>query len=180
MPFAEGGIRGVARRALACISLRLVLMMKKMGNYSHYLFDQRDTVLRVVLVYEDLCTGLRAKRALERLPGDFMMSAGFQQRLWRTDLLRIAVLNEQAAREASQADVVMISLHGTGGMLAEIRDLLGRWLAYKQERPYGLGVLLDREAMICERKGPVLEHLQEVAKRGGADLFCGYDDRERV
>jgi hypothetical protein len=150
-----------------------------MGHYSRYLFDQRDTVLRVVMVYEDLCTGLRAKRALDRLPGDFMMSAGFQQRLWRTDLLRIPVLNEQAAREAGQADVVIISLHGNGELPEEIRDLFETWLKYKQERPYGLGVLLDREVMICEREDPVLEHMQEVAKRSGADLFCGYDDRDR-
>lgn len=132
--------------------------------------------MNVVLVYEDCGTGLRAKHSLDLLPAQFGPEAGIHTRLWRCDLLRAALLAEQAAIEAAEADVIILSFHGRGELPLVLRECLSRWLEQKEDRPYALGVLLDAEAASQGGHHPVIAYAQQVAAAAGADLFYGFCD----
>jgi hypothetical protein len=132
--------------------------------------------LEVLILYEDLGTALRAKRSLDLIPAKWDASAGVNTKLWRRDLLRDALLREQAAIEAAGADVILLSLHGQGGLPAEVSEWTRRWLHYKEDRPYALGVLLDPEVARETGGAPVVTSVQQVANAASADLFYGYSE----
>ena len=132
-------------------------------------------VLEVLLLYEDLSTALRAKHSLDQLPGQLGGETGLNTRLWRLDLLGQPLLAEQAAIEAAAADVIILSLHRSSDLRAELRNWLSRWLEHKEARPYALAALLDAEAAQPGRRNAVVAYLQRVAATAGADLFCGSD-----
>jgi hypothetical protein len=131
-------------------------------------------VLDVLLLYEDLGTALRAKHSLDLLPGQLGLKAGWGTRVWRLDLLGEPLLAEQAAIEATAADVIILSLHGRSELRAEARDWLSRWLDHKEDRPCALAALLDPEPAQPGGDNPVVAYLKRVAEAAHADLFCGF------
>ncbi len=129
--------------------------------------------LEVVLLYEDLNTALRAKRSLDRLPGQLGRETRLNTRLWRLDLLSQPLLAEQAALEAAAADVIILSLHNRGPLQAEMCGWLDRWLDHKADRPCALAALLDAEPAQAGSRNPVVSYLEQVAETAGAELFWG-------
>jgi hypothetical protein len=133
---------------------------------------QSKPVLDVLLLYEDLCTALRAKRSLDRLSNQLGVETRCCARLWRLDLLGESLLAEQAAVEAAAADVIILSVHGHHELRAETRAWLSRWLALKADRPYALAALLDPEPSGSDRDRPVLAYLKRIVRAAHADFFC--------
>jgi hypothetical protein len=130
--------------------------------------------LKVLLLYEDAETGLRAKRSVAALHGQGDVDASVETRLWRLDLLSTAWLREQAAAEAVDADVIIVSLHGDDELPEAMREWLSLWLERKANRPYALGVLLDAGPVREDHAPQVAGYLETVATVGGADLLWGF------
>ena len=131
-----------------------------------------------LILYEDVGTGLRAKQALDLVPGRFGLDAqwGWRLKLWKLALLDEPVVCERSAMEGAAADVIILSVHGRAGVPPAARDWLERWLHYKQDRPYALGVLLDTEEAPQGSENPLVAYCMEIAVGAGADLFCGFSD----
>ncbi len=129
-------------------------------------------VLNVLLLYEDFGTALRAKRSLDGLPARLSLEAGLRTTLWRLDLLDEPLLKEIAAIEAAAADIIILSLHGHGGLRVAAREWLNRWLDHKEDRPYALAVLLDPETADSGLDNPVMAFAKGIAEAAAADLFC--------
>ncbi len=136
--------------------------------------------LRVVLLYEDAETGLRARASLAAVEHRAAPEFGFQTKLWRRDLLRAAWLREQAALDAAGAEVIIVSLHGQDGVPPEVSDWLSRWQELKAERPYALGLLVDDAVAARDGTHPVAAHFRAVAATAGADLVWRFGDEEAV
>jgi hypothetical protein len=130
--------------------------------------------LDVMILYEDLGTGLRAKRSLDLLPNPLPARAQLSTKLWRIGLLADPLLGEQAALEAAAADVVILSVHGRSALPDDTRAWLRRWLGHKAERPCALGVLLDPEQVSQGSDNPVIAYVQQFAAAAGVDLFYGF------
>ncbi len=128
----------------------------------------------MLLLYEDLGTALRAKHSLDLLPGQLGAAAGLDTRLWRLDLLGEPLLAEQAAIEAAEADVIVLSLHGRTALRAEVCHWLSRWLDRKEDRAYALAAFLDPEPSQPGSDNPVVAYLKRVAEAANADLFFGF------
>jgi hypothetical protein len=133
-------------------------------------------VLDVFLLYEDSATGLRAKRSLDLLPGQYKLEPAINTRLWRCDLLAANLLREQAAREAANADVIILSLHGRNELPIHVRQWLSLWLNYKEARPYALGLLLDPDAACQGAANAVSVYVRTAAEAAGAEFFRGFSD----
>jgi len=150
------------------------------ANAGPYLSEAGKTALmpapNVLILYEDLGTGLRAKHSLELLPDQFPADARCSTTLWRLELLSDPLLAEQAALEAAAADVIILSVHGRRELPAEVRQWLNGWLAHKEPRPYALGVLLDSVEANQGSDNPVVGYMQQVAAAAGADLFYGFSE----
>jgi hypothetical protein len=131
--------------------------------------------LEVLLLYEDLGTALRARRLLDHLPGQPGRETDLHTRLWRLDLLGQPLLAEQAAIEAAAADVIILSLHGSEDLPAEVRNWLNRWLDHKEDRPYALAASLDAAPTESRDRNHLLEDLRQFAASAGVELLCGAD-----
>jgi hypothetical protein len=131
-----------------------------------------------LILYEDVGTGLRAKQALDLVPGRFGPDAqwGWRLKLWKLELLDEPAVCERSAMEGATADVIILSVHGQTGVPPTMRDWLERWLRYKQDRPYALGVLLDAEGAAQGSENPLVAYCMEIAAGAGADLLCGFSD----
>jgi hypothetical protein len=124
-----------------------------------------------VIVYEDTPTGLRAVRALNELPPLPGRNDDFIRRFWRWDLLRSAWLSEQAAREAGEADVLLLSAHGDARFPFEVESWLRAWLLHRQSRARALGLLLDRQRTTSDSQNRILAFTRHIAECAGINLF---------
>jgi len=71
-----------------------------------------QSTLNVVIAYEDLETGKRAKRIHDFLVENLGHDCQFTNQMWKFELLGIPKLREMAAQDAMMADIVIISCHG--------------------------------------------------------------------
>jgi hypothetical protein len=135
--------------------------------------DAGCTVLEVVVLYEDLEAAMRAKRSLKLLPAQRRTQSGLRTQLWRLDLMREPLLREQAALEAADADLVLLSVHGGGELGRPTLDWLRCWVAHQPRRPCSIGLLLNAAAKSAPRN-KVIARVQRFANAAGAKLFYSF------
>jgi hypothetical protein len=128
--------------------------------------------LAVLIVHEDLPTGLRAKQVLDRLRGQLGDDVRFAVKLWTFGTLRDPLLQRQAIHDVDQAQIVFISMHGNDEIPLALCDLLSRWLTAKEaEAPGALLVSLDANSQDSVSAKAVLDCLRTKAAASGVDLF---------
>lgn len=104
---------------------------------------QKTKTLLITVVHQDTASGLRANKFLDRTLGRTAHGPEYEKNFWTLDLLRSPTLQEQAALEAGHAAVILLSLAGHSRLPEFVRQWLSRWSRYRENRPYGFGVLLD-------------------------------------
>jgi len=123
------------------------------------------------LMYEDLSTGLRARRLLDGVVTSLNLEVDFQANLWRFDLLGEPALLELAADEAAKADIVFVSAHGQHDLPAAIHLWFKQWLARKGSEPCALAVVLDPSTNDAPARNRMLEALGAVGGPAGVEVF---------
>jgi hypothetical protein len=125
-----------------------------------------------MVVHDDLATGLCvdtfAGWLLEQMPS----GAKCEKTFWLSNLLRAPVLQEQAALEASRADVILVSIGRKKELPGGTREWLRRWLNHAKKQPYLLGLIHLAE---WGDEGPgdeVFNYVREIATAAGAEFFC--------
>ena len=132
--------------------------------------------LNVLLVYEDLSTGLRARWVFEQTAGQLEVEADFNVDLWKFDLLREPALLQRAATEAAKADIVFLSAHGHGELPSAVDLWLKEWLERRGEEPCALAVLLDEAAGDTAATNQTLQALHAAAMARGVQVFLHADE----
>lgn len=132
-------------------------------------------VLKAMLVYEDTDCGLRAKLALEHLPEEFKVPDQCGIKFWRRDLLSLPWLREQAAQDAGDANVIIVSIEGQGPVPGEIKDWLNRWLHHKGNGRCALGYIASEQSIGKGKTNPTMEYVQRIAEAGNAIFFWGIE-----
>jgi hypothetical protein len=127
--------------------------------------------VEVLLVYEDLSTGLRAREAFERVARQLELEADFEVELWKFDLLREPALLELAANDAATADIVFLSAHGQGELPGTVHLWLGHWLERRVGAPCALVILTDTLAGAPATANQRLEGFCARAMAAGVDVF---------
>jgi hypothetical protein len=125
----------------------------------------------ILMLYEDFSTGKRAKSTYDYLVEHLGQDCEFRNNMWKFDVLRLPKLKEMAAREAGEADMVIISLHGNDPLPAEIKSWCDLWLELKGDRPAALVALFDQTGITADDPGSPCGYLREVARRGRLDYF---------
>jgi hypothetical protein len=131
-------------------------------------------LLKVLVLYEELGTALRAKRSLDLLPEQLGVDVERGTHLWRLDLLQQPMLAEQAAIEAASSDLIVLSLRNRAGLPAELQRWLNRWLDLKADRPYALAALLDPQSGRRARDNKMVACLERFAAAAHVDFFCSF------
>ena len=127
--------------------------------------------LDVLLMYQDISTGLRARRLLDHVAISLKLEVDFRVSLWKFDLLREPALLEQATEEAAKADLVFFSAHGPRDVPAAVNLWFQRWLGRKTGEPCALPVLLDLNSRDTAATNLLLETLRALAGPAGVDVF---------
>jgi DNA-binding NarL/FixJ family response regulator len=127
--------------------------------------------LRVLLVYEDLITGLRGRQTLERIVRDIDAKLDCEFKVWKFNLLREAALCAQAASEAAEADIVFLAAHRQDELPDWVKRWLSQWLSRTHGEPCALAVSLDEDVLRSRRTRSLLESLRAEALLAGVDVF---------
>jgi hypothetical protein len=130
------------------------------------------STFNIVVACEDSETGARALKACDeivsRLWRDFRFSTG----LWKFDDLRKSSAAQAAAREATQADMVILSAHARQDLPEEVKTWLEQWITNKTDVRRALVALLDNQSDSGNGSSLAEKYLEEAARRGDLDFFC--------
>jgi hypothetical protein len=127
--------------------------------------------MQVMLVYEDLSTGLRARQAFERCVNQLAIEVDFDWSLWSFSLLEQSEIFEQTLNEAVKADIVFLSAHGKGNLPPAVKSWLDRWLGQKSGEPAALAISFDPEMPSDLAEAQLAELVHAAARTSGVEVF---------
>ena len=133
--------------------------------------------LKVLIVYEDFQTGLRARRSLDDIMQQLPGEADMQIVLWRWDLLVKPVLRQEAMKEASEADILFVSAHNLGEFTA-IKMWLEEALARRGGEPCALAISLGSTAKDSASGTYALRQLAVSARHAGVEVFLEAEEKD--
>lgn len=133
-----------------------------------------DWRLEVSLAYQDLATGLRARRFLEDLLASSQIQAEINLTLWNLSLFHLTEIRELAVLNAVKADLVVLSLRGDNGLEAETEKWLAQWVTGRGEEECALAVLIHSNVQEMDSIGLMLFWLQQVTRSTRVRLFVGF------
>lgn len=139
---------------------------------------RRDDV-SVMIVYENTVAGLRASEFLDRIAREVDDGVVCFRNFWQLNLLQSSLLQEQAALEASQADLIVLSLNAKTDLPDNVQEWLGRWLDHKENRPYTLAVVHATNAEDPASSGNINKQVRDAAAMGDANFFCWNAETKR-
>jgi len=125
---------------------------------------------KVVMVFEDFATGVRAKATMDRVLETLEAHFPFEIKFWRFDLLELEQFRELAATEAADADMVIVSAHGGPQIPDGFKSWLELWLNRHLSRECALVELLDSQGE-GSRPWPIDSLLRIVARKAHLEFF---------
>jgi hypothetical protein len=132
-----------------------------------------------VLVYEDLCTGLRAKVVLEWVEHLFPGAPLFNLAMWRFDLLSKSTVREAALHETCAALIVLLSAHGGRKLPKGVKAWFEQWIKRKSDDPCALVISLDESSRDCDSATQMISLLQARAKETDISVFPHFSQTPR-
>jgi len=125
----------------------------------------------VVIAYEDFETGKHAKRTYDFLTEHLSKECTFTNQMWKFDVLGIPNLRQMAAQDAAQADIVIISCHGSNPLPAEVKAWIELWIS-NEIHPVALVALFDEEAGSEIQAQAMRTYLEQISLRVGMEFFA--------
>lgn len=129
--------------------------------------DSEGSPFNVVIAYEDFETGKRAMKVYDYLVEHLGDEYFFQNQMWKFEVLAVAKMWQMAVEDASAADIIIVSAHGTNELPAEAKSWIKSWVA-GQNRPIALVGLFDLEERFSN---PPRTYLADTARRHGIEFF---------
>jgi hypothetical protein len=127
--------------------------------------------LSVMITYQDLECSQRAMNAFESLVANLGGEYIFTRSTWKFDLLQFPKMREMAARDALDADIIIICAHEEADMPPEVDLWIQDWAGRKVNSPSALVALFERAEDRCCLINPAKSKLEEVARRIGMAFF---------
>ena len=128
----------------------------------------------IVLAYQDLPTGLRARQFLNHVLDHCQLGSEFKLTLWKLDLFHLPELCEQAVHAACEAALVVLSLRGDLGLEAKTEHWLAQWIKRRDGEECALAVLIDCDMQRLDSVGQTLFRLQDMTQLSQVRLFVGF------
>jgi len=125
----------------------------------------------VVIIYEDIAAGKRAKHFYNRVIRELADECDFSLELWNFQVLAISGVANSAAQTAAKADFVILSMHGKAQLSAETRDWIERWSGLISDNRSALVAMLDQPGMRRGTAATTLDYLRKVADRKGISFY---------
>jgi hypothetical protein len=130
------------------------------------------------MLYEDLDAGNRAMRTFDSLLQHCGRSISFRSDMWKFDTLRCPSIARLAAQDAADADVIIVSGHGSEELPEEVRGWFEQWVQCRPGRPTALVSLLDHAAGLLPQFDPAQTYLEGLARRLGMEFVSMFIEEE--
>ena len=126
--------------------------------------------LNIITFFEDVATGKRGKQVYDYLAGHLGGEFEFNHQVWKFDVLSTPTLRELAAKDASDADIVIVSTRGDRELAPEVKSWLDVWIG-QHATPIALVALFDPEHKHSETAQNIRHYLEQISKTGQMDFF---------
>lgn len=130
--------------------------------------------LEVCLAYQDLSTGLLARRFLSDLLARSQIGNEFHLTLWNFSMFHLPEIRNEAALNASGSDLIILSLRGDGALERETENWLAQWVARRTGDECALAVLIHHGVQVTDVVGHALFWLQQITRHTKVRLFVGF------
>lgn len=134
----------------------------------------QDPPFSVVVAYEDFDTGKHAQKTCDFVMEHLDADRRFVSQMWKFDALAVPSLREIAAKDATLADLVFISCHGTRDLPIDVKAWIELWLGL-QGAAFALVGLFDRPNERTDQVRSIQDYLASVARRGQMEFFAQPD-----
>ena len=125
----------------------------------------------VVVIFEDDATRTEAVKFCDELVHRFWTQYGFEMTWWSFTPLAEARTARDAARKASEADLIVFAVEPDGEIPWEVKGWIENWLSERGDREGALVGLLDPGADSIAVTTDKYVYLREVAHRAGMDYL---------
>jgi hypothetical protein len=139
-----------------------------------------SAAVKVLMMYEDLGSGNRVMRMFDSLLHHCGSEIPFHSDMWKFDTLRCASIARLAAQDACDADVVIISAHGSEDLPEELKAWFHLWIGRRSHHRAALVALLDHAAGLVPELDPTQCYLQGLARQGCMDFIPMSVDEEET
>ncbi len=139
-----------------------------------------STALKIVVIYEDVASGKRAKHFAEELAQRLGSTSPLDESLWRCDLLEYPEIATEAARAVADADYLIVALHRDRVLPLAAREWIESQLETAAREDTGLSVvLLNFGGDICgwHARGDARPYLRALCAEKGLPFFCHAEAR---
>jgi hypothetical protein len=132
----------------------------------------------IVAAYEDAAARERTVALCQRLEEQLGTDCEFKCAWWGLENLRDAQSLEQAASEAAEAKMIIVSLRDQQEFPPALKDWCEAWAARRRGHKAALVALVAGTASDAQSIGPLQRALEELAKRTRLDFFlCWFATR---
>jgi len=132
---------------------------------------KRLPAIHAVVTYDNFDSGMRAKGILDRLARALGSQLTLNITMWKFDVLEFDKLQDMAANDAAEADIIIISTSGAGELCPGVQRWVELWLSRKQRESSAFVSLNEADPDGTAESPAVGEYLQNVASRGNLSFF---------
>src|SRR6185436_6173474 len=125
--------------------------------------------LRAIIIYEHRDCGERAREVLRRINTRSQLGLAIHSDAWNFEGLQRAELRDHAARQAAEADMVLLAGQNPDQLPRHVRDWLQGWLPQRKEHAAAFVAIFEDPAH--PEQTSYRAWLLEMAERGNTDLF---------
>ncbi len=124
-----------------------------------------------MVAYDNFDSGIRAKEILDRLARALGSQLTMNITMWKFDMLELDKLQDMAASDAAEADIIIISTNGAGELSPGVQQWVELWLSRKQRESSAFVSLNEPDPDGTAESPAVGEYLQNIASRGNVTFF---------
>lgn len=134
---------------------------------------ESNPVFNVLIAYEDFEAGKHAKETYDFLAENLGRECHLTNQMWKFDVLSIPKLREIAVRDATMADIILLSSHGE-----PLPDYVCKWIeSWLMQGTHSLALvaLFGPSEAQNGAAASLRQYLADVAKRGRMEFFAQPD-----
>jgi hypothetical protein len=127
--------------------------------------------LNVLVAYENLVFGIEAMDLCDRLSQSLAPKCELQLTFWSLSALQLPLLSHLAEHEATEADLVIVSVNGGQAPPPPVLRWLRRWARRKHPHSGALAAQLHGILKMDEPSSPAFECLKRIADDSRVEFF---------
>lgn len=127
--------------------------------------------LNVLVAYDNLCSGIKAKDFCDRLTRRLTPECELQLSLWSHSALQIPQMARAAEDEATQTDLLIVAVSGDEALSPLVKSWISRCTRKLRSHAGALAVQLHGILRMNQELSPAYECLKHIADDSGVDFF---------